>query len=258
MKTLAIANHKGGTGKTALALHLSVGLARQGRRVLLVDMDPQQNASRWALRVPHALGADVPGVAQVLESGRIDGPELHSSPLAESLSVLPSTKALLMAEMSIATKPAGQVHLRRALERVRRNYEFAVIDCAPSLGTGTVTALCAADYVFVPIFPQYLSLVGVGELEATIKRLREGFRVRTYVGGYVLFGVDEREGLAEDTRQVLRTQAKEKLLRSEVRVSTAGKKLPDVQMTAWDAGADARGREDYRRVLDEVLRRVAR
>lgn len=256
MKAIALANSKGGTGKTACAVHIATGLARRKKRVLLVDLDYQQNSTRWLLG--REMLGDEPGAPEALESARIEDSMLQEVEGWPTLQLLPSTRRLPAAELAVASAPAGQAHLRRALSKAQSHWDFVVIDCAPNLGTGTVAGLCAADFVFVPIPPAYLSLMGVGGLEATVTRLRDGFGVATVVGGYILFAVDSREGLASATRQLLQREAKGKLMRAEVRLSTAGKRLPELRQTAWDAGADPRGAEDYGAVLDEVIKRCER
>lgn len=223
----------------------------------MVDLDFQANATKWLLGLRERPGADVPGLPTVLERGTAPSDEeLHPSPLAEGLHVLPSTAAIQSAEFAIANTPAGQTHLRTALAGARKRFDFVIIDCAPSLGAAVISGLCAADAVFVPVPPAFLSLSGVRDLEDAVQRLRVGFKVATRVRGYTLFSVDGREGVSVATRQLLQKFAGEKLMDSEIRISTAGKQLPEKHLTAWDAGADPRGAEDYAAVLDEVLRRV--
>lgn len=256
MRTIAVSNAKGGTGKTSLAVHLGVGAARAGLRTLLVDLDFQANLTAWLLG--HKLPAGTPGVAEVLETGEAPAQDdgLHPVPGQAGLWVLPSTPDLRGAEYSVASKPAGQMNLRRGLAGLRKTFDLIVVDCAPNLGVTVVSGLCAADAVFAPVTPAFLSLSGLAELEATVSRLRQGFKVPTRVRGYVLFAVDERKGLPEAVRQLLRKEGRDKLLASEVRTSTAGEQLPERHLTAWDEGADARGAEDYPPLLAEVLERA--
>jgi chromosome partitioning protein len=251
MHTVAIANQKGGSGKTSVATHLAAGLASQKRRVLLVDLDYQQNATRWMLG--RAFGADEPGAPDVLATGRRPKDELYEAPGRPGLWLLPATERMQIAEATAATMAAGQMNLRRALRAIASRFDHCVIDCAPNLNVATLAGLCAAEDILVPIPPAYLSLVGLSGLETTAARIREGFSVDTRVSAYSLFAVDTRESLAVATREILRKSAGAKLLRAEVRISTQGKQLPDRRTTAWEDGEDERGQVDYRALLAELL-----
>jgi chromosome partitioning protein len=252
MRTLAIVNAKGGTGKTTLAVHLAAGLARRGQRTLLVDLDPQGNASAWLLGelAPGTLGA-----ADAIPAGRLGAEHLHAVPGREGLSVLPSTPQLAGLDLALAQEVAGETLLRRALSGLR-GFDAVIIDCPPSLGLSVLSALVASDAAVAPVLPSFLALAGLARLEEACSRIRERLNARTHVLGFVLFGSDAREGVTAETRDVLEAEGAGRLFRAEVRVSTAAKSLPARRLTAWDAGADARGAADYAAVLDETLARL--
>jgi chromosome partitioning protein len=250
VRTLAIANAKGGTGKTTLAVHLAVGLARRGRRVLLVDLDPQGSASTWLLGLDHGIGG---GVAEALLARRIGPDHAHLVPGYEKrLMILPATPGLEVAKDQIASRPVAHLTLRRALRDVAASYDDVVLDCPPAVGFLTVSALCAADAVLAPVLAAYLSLAGLRRLGELVAEVREGLESTVQVLGHVLFAADPREAITQEARATLQGATGAKLLRSEVRISTAAKSLPARRMTAWDDGADERGREDYPRLLREV------
>lgn len=252
MVTLAVVNAKGGTGKTSLAVHLAAGLALKGKRTVLVDLDPQGNASQWLLG---PLPSDALGAAQAIAAGRIGAEHLRAVPGRERLAVVPSTAALAGLDLALAQEVAGETLLRRALERLR-DADAVILDCPPSLGLPVLSALVAADAALAPVLPGFLSLAGLARLEETCARVRERLNVRTRVLGYVMFGADSREGITGETRDVLAAEAPGKLYRAEVRVSTAAKSLPARRALAWDAGADARGATDYAAILAETLHRL--
>lgn len=254
MRTFAIANSKGGVGKTTLAVHLATGLAREGHRVLLADLDPQANATGWLLG---PLEPAARGVADVLTKGRPpDAGELHPVPGRDGLTVLPSTPSLAGADLALAGEVAGETVLRRALAPLRTRFDFVVLDCPPTLGLTVLSALCAADTVIAPVLGAYLSLTGLKRLEDTCERIRERLGARTRVLGYVLFAADPREAITAEARELLEREAPGRLLSAEVRVSTAAKALPARRETAWDEGADPRGAEDYPAVLAEIMARL--
>lgn len=256
MKILAIANAKGGTGKTTLAVHLATGLIAKGQRVLLVDLDPQGNASGWLLG-PLPQGAK--GVADVLtRAAPPSTEELHPAPGRDGLLVLPSTPALAGADIALAAEVGGEMTLAEALRPLSSKFDTVVLDCPPTLGLTVLSALCAADGVIAPVLPAFLALTGLRKLEDTCARIRARLHVRTHVLGYVLFAVDGRESIASEAREVLRRDKGDRLFSSEIRVSAAAKALPAHRQCAWDPGADARGAEDYPAVLKEVLQRMDR
>lgn len=253
MVTIAVANAKGGTGKTTLAVHLAVGLAREGRRVLLADLDPQGNASSWLLG---ALPVDAKGTAEALSGGSIEPDFLRTPPGRERLSVLPATQALAGADLALAGEVAGETILRRALEKHAARFDYAILDCPPTMGLTVLNALCAAQGVVAPVLGAFLSLAGLRRLEETVSRIRERLHVPTQVLGYVLFAADPREAITGEARDLLRREAGDKLFKAEIRVSTAAKALPAHRKTAWDAGVDDRGAEDYPAVIEEMLQRI--
>lgn len=253
MKTLAIANAKGGTGKTTVAANVAMGLALRGNRTLLVDLDFQANSTKWLLNIRHRPEPHIAGVSPALEGGDIR--ELPS-PLTDRLWIAPADEGLPSAEYKVAYQPAGQTNLRMALRRKAASYDYCVIDCAPNLGVAVVSGLCAATAVFVPVPPGFMGLSGLSDLEAALHRLRAGYSIATRVAGLILFAVDTREALSDATRQLLAAHGKGRLMASEIRVSTAAKRHPDTHETVWSPGADPRGAEDYPKLLNEMLRRL--
>jgi chromosome partitioning protein len=254
VRTLAIANAKGGTGKTTLAVHLAAGLARQGRRVVLVDLDPQGSASTWLLGIDHDVGA---GTAEALVAKRIGPDHVHLVPGYEGLVILPATAALEVAKDTISSRPLAHLTLRRALRDIAPSYDYAILDCPPAIGFLTVGALCAADAVLAPVLAAYLSLAGLRRLGELVGEVRDGLESAVEVLGHVLFAADPREAITAEARATLQgAGAGAGLFRSEVRVSTAAKALPAARRTAWDDGADERGLADYRGVLRETLAKL--
>lgn len=261
MKVLAIASSKGGTGKTTLAVHLATGLAADGKRVLLVDMDPQGSATAWLMGgQTHTDQVVVPrGTFDVLRARSIAGEDLGRT---RGLDFLASTLELRQADMLLAASPAtGWSALRDALQAhtlagtwAKDRWDFVVVDCPPNVSMGTMNALCAADGVVAPVLSGSLSLVGLGELELSVQQLRKNLRVKARILGYVLFAADPREAVTGELREELKRRGK--LFAAEVRISTAAKTLSGAFATAWDAGVDERGREDYRAVLKEVLAKL--
>jgi len=255
MRTVAVANSKGGVGKTTVAVHLAHGLALQGARTLLVDLDPQAHATAWFLGLG---GGSGPGLAEALLSRRIGEEHLREVEGRPGLSLLPASQTLAAAEHSLSKALGGQLVLRKVLATRARDYDFAVLDCPPALGFYVISALVASDGVLAPVPAAFLSLAGLRQLEEGVTQAREMLEVDTRILGYVLFAADPREAITAEVREALQQQAGDKLLRSEIRVSTAAKALPARQRTALDDGEDERGREDYRALVREVRGRLER
>jgi chromosome partitioning protein len=248
---LAVANAKGGTLKTTLAVHLAVGLARKRHRVLLVDLDPQGNASTWLLGT-HTSTASA---ADALR-GHLHLEDARAVAARPGLLILPGGPALAGAEIALAAEVAGETLLRRALGRHTGRFDFVMIDCAPALSLATVSALVAADAVIVPLPPAFLALAGLAQLEETLGRVKERLGAKARLLGAVLVAADPREAITAEIRALLKAELGPKFYKAEVRVSTAAKALPAHQRTAWEEGADARGAEDYAAVLTETLTRL--
>jgi chromosome partitioning protein len=248
---LAVANAKGGTLKTTLAVHLAVGLARRQARVLLIDLDPQGNASTWLLgAIPDTLGA-----AAALR-GHLRLEDAHTVPARPGLLVLGGGPTLAGAEIALASEVAGETLLGRALARHAGELDYVVLDCPPALGLTVVAALVAADGVIVPLPPALLAIAGLAHLEETLGRVRERLGAKVRLLGAVLVAADPREAITGEIRALLKAELGPACYRAEVRVSTAAKVLPAHRRTAWEAGADARGAKDYAAVLAETLKRL--
>jgi chromosome partitioning protein len=253
LRTLVIGNSKGGAGKTTLAVNLAAGLARDGKRVLLVDLDPQGNATSWLFGVGGAPGK---GIAEALLERRLTAENIHPVPERPGLALAPSTRALATADLTLASATGGQAILRRLLERQAGDWDFAIIDTPPAVGVYVVSAIVAADGVLAPFPAAFLSFAGLRVLEQTVDEAREYLGSSAKVLGYVLFGADAREGVTAEARGLVESERPGMLLKAEVRVSTAAKTSPARRRTAFDAGEDPRGAEDYPAILRETLARL--
>ncbi len=190
-----IVNQKGGVGKTTTAINLGAYLGYYGQRVLLIDIDPQANATS-------SLGIDKntvrSGTYEVLIRSTAVGPQILHNPRLK-LSLLPSTPALAGAEVELVEVTRREYRLREALHNVRERYDYILIDCPPSLGLLTVNGLVAAQNgVVIPVQCEYLALEGLGQLTQTITRVRNGLFPDLEVRGVILTMYDGRTRLATD------------------------------------------------------------
>lgn len=261
MQTLAIANMKGGSGKTSIAVHLADGVRRLGARVLLIDLDQQAHATLWLRgerssknvceKSSDPIGSVTGGAAQVLRRGQI-GAEARPVEGREGLDLLAGSADLASLDVALAGEIGAESMLRSALHKHRKRWDLVVIDCPPAMGLATLNALVAADAVLLPVVASHLALSGLAQIIDRLDVIRRRLKRPVYLLGVCLFAADGREGVTAEARRLLRRSTV--LLKSEVRVSSAAKVLSASQATALDPGADRRGAEDYAKLTTEVVR----
>jgi chromosome partitioning protein len=250
-RIIAIANQKGGVGKTTTAINLGASLAIADARVLLVDSDPQGNAtSGLGLRgsfeksLYHALVMQEPLTPLVLAT---DLPNLK---------VVPSGKVLVAAEIELVDVDAREFRLRNLLSRVSGEYDYIIVDCPPSLGLLTLNALAAADSVLVPIQCEYFALEGVSELWDTLARVRKTLNPVLEIEGFLLTMFDERTNLsnqvAADLRGVLGSQVFSTVIPRSVRLAEAPSHGKPIML--YDI--KSKGADCYIRLAMEVINNV--
>jgi chromosome partitioning protein len=250
-RIIAIANQKGGVGKTTTAVNLGACLAEAGQRVLVIDLDPQGNAST-GLGIDHA--ARQISLYDVL-SGASTLKEAVVSTEIEGLSVVPSTIDLAGAEIELVSQFSREGRLARALEPARGEYDFVLVDCPPSLGLLTVNGLAAAQELLVPIQCEYYALEGLGQLLKNVRAVQENVNTQLRLTGIVLTMFDPRTRLADqvvdEVRRYFGSLVYDSVIPRSVRVAEApgfGKPI-----TRYDP--ESRGAVTYRALASELLHR---
>ncbi|MBL8601492.1 MAG: ParA family protein [Myxococcales bacterium] len=256
---VAVANQKGGVGKTTTAVNLAAALAMKGFRTLLVDMDIQGSASATLGLSP--VDESCVDVARVLLDERPLEDAICETHLA-NLSLAPAGERMAMVDLHLASAYGRERVFERALlaegpQRLVATFDVVVIDTAPYLGLLTVNALVAADTLLVPVSCEYLPMLGLKLLGETVERLRQRAGARCEVMGYLLTMVDRRERITVEVEELLRKRFGDKVFEAVIRANTHHKAAPSHRKTIFEHEPEkGRGREDYTALCDEVIARL--
>ena len=250
-RILAVVNQKGGVGKTTTTVNLAAALVQAGKRVLLVDLDPQGNATMGS-------GVDKRNVTRtvyhvLLGLGELAGIRIRTEKGGYDL--LPANRDLAGAEIELVDLDARETRLKTALDRVAADYDFILIDCPPSLSLLTVNALAAAQRVLIPMQCEYYALEGLSDLVGTIKRVRANLNPSLEIAGLLRTMYDPRNTLSQQVSQQLEAHFGDKVYRTLVPRNVRLAEAPSygVPAVVWDA--TSKGAQAYAALAGEVLER---
>ena len=211
-KTIALANQKGGTGKTTTTVNLGIGLAALGKKVLLVDADAQGNLTdSLGYQEPDNLPVSLAIVLNKIIDEKFSKPDEGILHHAEGVDLMPGNIELSAIEVSLVNTMSRETVLRTYINTVKDKYDYVLIDCMPSLGMMTINALAAADSVIIPVQAHYLPAKGMTQLLQTIARVRRQINPRLTIDGVLLTMVDNRTNFAKDISFILRRDYGDKL-----------------------------------------------
>ncbi len=250
---IACTNQKGGVGKTTTVVNLASYIARAGRRVLVVDLDPQGNATS-------GLGLSSVPVERSIHPVLVDGDQARDRvvPVAiEGLSIIPSSRDLAGAEVELVPVDARERRLARAMGPLRDSYDAILLDCPPSLGLITVNALTAADSVLIPIQCEYYALEGLGQLLSTIDLVRAHLNPRLAIKGVLLTMFDARTTLSADVSAEVRRHLSGQVFRTVIPRSVRLAEAPSYGRPISEHAPGSRGAQAYHDLALEVLQRNA-
>lgn len=253
-RVIAVANQKGGVGKTTTAINLAAALAANEFNILLIDMDPQGNCTT-------GLGVEKrPGMPTTYDAllGRLPLPEVLTATAFDGLSLSPADRNLVAANLELVDQPDRELQLQQALAQYRGGYDYTIIDCPPALDLLTLNSLVAADTVLVPIQCEFFALEGISQLLDTIELLRASFQPKLKIEGILLTMFDDRTNLtrqvATDLREFFADQVFETVIPRSVRLAEA----PSFGKPIISYDPRSRGAESYIRLAKEIIQNECR
>lgn len=255
MQVIAVTNQKGGVGKTTTAINLGAGLARMGKKVLIVDLDAQCNAT---IVLNGRLKEEDRGICEVLlEEG--DLTEIICSTTSENLFIAPAGESLANADLNLAPMIGREQFLKNTLIGAsKQGFDFTLIDTGPYLGLLTINALVASDFVLVPVSCEYLPLLGLRFLLETVEKVQKKLHRKLKILGFVLTMYDRREKITFTVEESLREKFGDLVLNSIVRVNTKHKQAPSKSQTIFqfENRVTGKGTQDFIALTDEVVNRI--
>lgn len=251
---LAVANQKGGVGKTTTSVNLAGELARRGLRVLLVDCDPQGNATT-------SLGVDKRQLEQTTYEVLMGLSDAHAAirPTGRpNYSILPASEHLAGAMIELTSAESREWRIRALVQQIAGDYDTVIIDCPPSLGLLTLNALCAASQVLIPLQCEYLALEGLAQLKGTIDRVQQQFNPHLSILGVVMTMYDGRTNLAQQVVEEVRRYFPQRIFNTLIPRSVRVSEAPSYGQLIAEYDPQSRANQAYILLADELLRRLGK
>ena len=247
-KIIAVANQKGGVGKTTTSVNLSAAFAEMGKKVLLIDCDPQGNATS-------GLGIEKDGLELSIYDALINDTPMEEIIIQTQfgLDVVPSVMDLAGAEVELVNLEDKQYRLKKSVELVKEKYDYILIDCSPSLGHVTLNALTAADSVLLPLQCEFYALEGLSQLLSTVQLVQEQLNEKLRIEGLVLTMYDSRTNLAEQVVEEVKTHFPDMVYATKIPRNVRLSEAPSFGKPIFAYASSSKGAQAYMSLAEEVV-----
>lgn len=247
-KIISLLNHKGGVGKTTSAINIGAGLVELGKKVLLIDLDPQANLS---------LSLGIPRQSETIYEALRGESELVPYTVKKGMDVVMSTLDLSGAEMELINEAGREFILRELFEPLKEEYDFIIIDCPPSLGLLTLNALTSSNYVIIPLQTEFLALQGLAKIKQVIDKVRFRLNKKLEIGGVIATMYDARKVLNRDVVETIRKYFGEKVFNTLIRDNVALAEAPAQRKDIFGYDRNSSGAKDYLNLCKELIERTS-
>lgn len=249
-RVISVVNQKGGTGKTTSVISISACLAHRGYKTLVLDMEPQSNATLYLGVDPLSLEISM---YDVLLKEAISLKEIILSTNIRNLHLAPAQVSLAKTDINLADKADKQYRLKEKLSDIKSKYDYILIDCPPSLSLLPINALTASDEAIVPLQPKYLSLEGLKQLKFSLDQTRDKLNPSLKILGILFTMVDMRPRMTKHSMDLTRGHFSDRVFNSIVRVCSKFNEAPITGQSIFDYAPKSKGAEDYRSVTEEII-----
>lgn len=245
-KVISISNHKGGVGKTTSAINIGAGLNKLGKKILLIDLDPQANLSQ-------SLG--LIDQERTIYGALRGEHKLEPVEVLKGLDIIPSTLDLSGAEVEMSGEAGREYILKELIEPIRGSYDYVLIDTPPSLGLLTINSFVASDEILIPLQAQYLALQGLTKLLEVVDKIKKRLNKELIVGGVFITQYDSRKVLNRDVVTSIEAHFKDKVFNTKIRDNIALAEAPAQGVEIFRYNAKSYGAEDYLLLCGEILKK---